>query len=263
VAEYVVRVELGASAAPAEATAVLAQLTALCAAADRWAQLEAERGAEAEVRNTALLYNPEIVLRRVYEHVASEDESSEVSLWLNSLAFTRVVLSARENAEPATSDRTLVIPRAGLDAWTTALPRAAQRWLSALVAERFPTSPTLRSLTYSNPLEAVILATGGTALTLGWLLGQIRDFAPRRRIANAAAAEAEDVVRARAQLRKQILQLHASGQLQGTPNEVMSVLGEDPILALQALQRTDASVVASGQPERAGEFARYEDDQTG
>lgn len=237
--DFTVTVDLGPDASTVDIASVVRAVQDIALGAVALAEIDTRRRGEDEIR-TLLVPGREAQLA---ERLGPYTDDPDAELRRNLMLWLPYPPNTRYERDP---ERVYGILN-GLDPWSSALSPAARRWLSSYEAEHPTDEPTIRALTYNNPIELIIGASAGAALALGWLLGVIRDFPARRRIANAAAQEAENVVTARQQLRQQLLQAHARGELSASPAEVMAAIGEDPLIAIQRLQAIDASVVEREQ----------------
>ncbi len=127
---------------------------------------------------------------------------------------------------------------------------------------QLPESPLrVRSLQYTNPFDAEILAYGAASVTaLGFLLGVIRDWAPRRRreqaravaeerIQAAAAGDAEDQAWFRAQIRRQWLARNARGGLSISPEDFSAILSDGLMRSIERLAEREIEVQRTSDVE--------------
>lgn len=97
----------------------------------------------------------------------------------------------------------------------------------------------VQSFSYQNPAELIILAGGGVVLAV---LRMVRDWSARRRLNDAVAEDYESAVRARDELRRELVERFVSGQLRITPEQVSDLLTADVENALLALRDIPLSI---------------------
>ena len=114
-------------------------------------------------------------------------------------------------------------------------PPAIQRLYLTAAAERLGNPPTVRRMTYSNPLEVIVASSGAIGATLVALAVIVRDWSSRRRIGAAAALDAENTTEARAELRRIVVQKFAAGEIDLPPDDMMRALGDEPTRAMARL----------------------------
>jgi hypothetical protein len=107
----------------------------------------------------------------------------------------------------------------------------------AEAAERLPGDPyRFRSVGYGSPLVLEVLSGSGTAaLGLGYLLGVIRDWRPRRRVMDAVAADVESQAWMRHQFRRTAVERLADGSLELTSEMVSELLSDQLVDAMARL----------------------------
>ncbi|PPI26965.1 hypothetical protein [Rathayibacter sp. AY1B5] len=91
---------------------------------------------------------------------------------------------------------------------------------------------TVQSLTYNNPLELVILVSGGVVV---WVLRLLRDWPGRRQLNIAAASEYQSRAMFRNSVRRVVLRELESGQVPVTPELVEKLLTDDVTDAIGSL----------------------------
>lgn len=135
-------------------------------------------------------------------------------------------------------------------------PQLASAALERAVARQLFTSEVegraevrVERLTYENPLELVIVATGAAILGI---LRLVRDWPANRRLADARARDFESRARTSDELRQVVVQQVAAGQLRLTPEQVLPLLTFDVEQALRALAEAPLSIEGLDDEESIG-----------
>jgi hypothetical protein len=140
----------------------------------------------------------------------------------------------------------LLTPRGLNEPWA----RLVDQLRSREVARRLPRQPyRFRSVRYENPLVLEIVSGGGVAAwALVALLGVIRDWGPRRRVKQAAAADAEDQAWSRQQLRRFAVRQVSEGELELTSDVVRDLFSDGLVDAVGRLSAREPEVERSELP---------------
>jgi hypothetical protein len=236
----------GPSAAPAALSDALSAVTVVCGASEVFAELEAQRVAEVTILRD-VTQRPGTLRERIEPAELGDDEVSDLNDWIAELQWEAesAYRWAREWGGPPPPKLPLRRLRSlgtRFDLTAQQMPPALQRLVSAEALQLVGDDIAVESLDYSNPLIVVLLAAGFTFSALSVLLGAIRDYGPRRRIANSTADDIEDAARARRRLRRQLLGAHARGDINVPAAELMAALGEAPVEAMAKLMTLDPRI---------------------
>lgn len=224
---FSVRVEVGPLAPIAEVSRIVECIAITSGAALEMALRQVQLSAEGDVRLRLLSgSNNDSVYDLFGSFIRSDDDANELRLWLRSFR------TRRTSPAGGTPPRQLIDYKPSPAAWSAALPVAGRRAVSAQVMGAYPEPVTVASLTYSNPIEAILVASGGVLASLSMLLRVIRDFSARRRQAIAVAAEVEDVTRARHELRWRLLRDYANGDLMIPVDDLVNLVSSEQISAM-------------------------------
>lgn len=247
-AQISLTIDLGARVAPEVLAAITGDVATLSIASREWGAREAERAAGNEVADL-LRRSPRTLRERAsrLERAGVEGDIEDLIAWAESNyewrelfrdpRFRRVLRGWHEEF-PFVSPWTLA--QAG---WAAGSPPPIIAALAADSAyERLGDGPQIISVSYENPLELVLVATGGVLLALRQLLIVVRDWPARRRIGNAAANEAEAAATIRTELRRELLDRYRRGDISASPQEIDELLGTSPIEAMARLAALETKV---------------------
>jgi hypothetical protein len=199
--------------------------------------MEARRAAQAAILNFAFS-EPAALSERLR---TNEEDSRELRLWLDQIRVWRRLAEGWEEWGRYFTTGPGPFPPALPFLWRSVpgeplqMPRGVQRLIAADALERRGDEAVLRKVQYENPVEVVLEATAAVFVAAGWLLTIVRDWRAQQRIGDAAADDAENVVRAREMFRQELLRKVADGQIQASPEEIMAALGDAPIKGMVRL----------------------------
>ena len=119
------------------------------------------------------------------------------------------------------------------------------------------TITTVESIRYSNPIEIVVAAG---IITTTVVLGMVRDWQARRRLNNAVAADVENIVLARKEIRGEVVRRVVRGNFPLSAPQIDDLLSLDVARAMQALGDSRSTCASWRRTKTNTKTTREKDD---